>query len=53
MDRLRPAMLIAALVVDVGYRGRLMGSIRPIYNIWETVQKDFFTSDYEGLYGDP
>ena len=29
---------------------RLMGIIRPIYNIWETVQKNFFTIDYEDLY---
>ena len=26
-----------------------MGIIHPIYNIWETVQKDFFTIDYEGV----
>ena len=32
---------------------QLMGSIRPIYNIWETVQKIFFTIDDEGLYDEP
>ena len=32
---------------------RLMEIIRPIYNIWETVQKNFFTIDYEGLYDEP
>ena len=32
---------------------RLMGIIRPIYSIWETVQKDFFTIDDEGLYDEP
>ena len=32
---------------------RLMGIIRPIYNIWETVQKIFFTIDDEGLYDEP
>ena len=26
-----------------------MGIIHPIYNIWETVQKDFFTIEYEGV----
>ena len=32
-----------------------MGSIRPIYmyNIWETVHKDFFTIDDGGLYDEP
>ena len=27
----------------------LHGDHPPIYNIWETVQKDFFTIDYEGV----
>ena len=26
-----------------------MGSICPIHNIWETVQKDYFTIDDEGI----